>query len=169
MVAPRDRADPNRFPACVVDMPSAFPPLVASPVVYHRNDVKPLITQPRGTDRDRPDGWQNRPSRRAAAHHCEDRWRAVIFEELTKAILESGHLTALDGHYELTGAFATLAIPATLQDSLMARLDRLSTVKPWPNSAPSLDGRLPTRSCRPSLLWTKPSYNTACSNSITPT
>src|SRR5262249_51627351 len=53
----------------------------------------------------------------------------LFVEELTKAILESGHLTARDGHYELTGAFATLAIPATLHDSLMARLDRLSTVK----------------------------------------
>src|SRR5215470_11328176 len=53
----------------------------------------------------------------------------LFVEELTKAILESGHLTALDGHYELTGAFVTLAIPATLQDSLMARLDRLVTAK----------------------------------------
>src|SRR5207245_5703346 len=35
----------------------------------------------------------------------------------------------IDGHYALTGAFATFAIPATLQDSLMARLDRLVTAK----------------------------------------
>src|SRR5262249_41064025 len=53
----------------------------------------------------------------------------LFIEELTKAVLESGHLTAADGHYELTGAFSTLAIPATLQDSLMARLDRLLTGK----------------------------------------
>jgi len=53
----------------------------------------------------------------------------LFVEELTKAILESGHLKALDGHYELTGAFSTLAIPATLHDSLMARLDRLVTAK----------------------------------------
>ena len=50
-------------------------------------------------------------------------------EEMTKAILESGHLKAVDGHYELTGSFSTFAIPATLQDSLMARLDRLVTAK----------------------------------------
>ena len=50
-------------------------------------------------------------------------------EEITKAILESGQLKAVDGHYALTGSFATLAIPATLQDSLMARLDRLVTAK----------------------------------------
>jgi class 3 adenylate cyclase/predicted ATPase len=53
----------------------------------------------------------------------------LFVEELTKAILESGHLKEVDGHYELTGALPTLAIPATLQDSLMARLDRLMTAK----------------------------------------
>jgi predicted ATPase len=53
----------------------------------------------------------------------------LFVEEMTKAILESGQLTALNGHYELTGSFAAFAIPATLQDSLMARLDRLVTAK----------------------------------------
>jgi tetratricopeptide (TPR) repeat protein len=48
---------------------------------------------------------------------------------MTKAMLESDQLTAVDGHYALTGAFSTVAIPATLQDSLMARLDRLVTAK----------------------------------------
>src|SRR4029450_12271850 len=53
----------------------------------------------------------------------------LFVEELTKAILESGHLTAADGRYELTGSLSTFAIPATLQDSLMSRLDRLMTAK----------------------------------------
>jgi predicted ATPase len=53
----------------------------------------------------------------------------LFVEELTKAILESGQLVAVDGHYELIGSFSTLAIPATLHDSLMARLDRLVTAK----------------------------------------
>src|SRR5262249_18714784 len=53
----------------------------------------------------------------------------LFVEEMTKAILESGQLKALDGHYELTGSLSTFAIPATLQDSLMARLDRLMTGK----------------------------------------
>jgi class 3 adenylate cyclase/predicted ATPase len=53
----------------------------------------------------------------------------LFIEELTKAILESGSLKAVDDHYELTGSFSTFAIPATLQDSLMARLDRLVTAK----------------------------------------
>ena len=37
-------------------------------------------------------------------------------EEMTKAILESGHLKDTDGHYALTGSLSTFAIPATLQD-----------------------------------------------------
>src|SRR5207248_7236226 len=49
--------------------------------------------------------------------------------ELTRASLESGHLKEVDGHYELIGSLSTFAIPATLQDSLMARLDRLVTAK----------------------------------------
>ena len=53
----------------------------------------------------------------------------LFIEEMTKAILESGQLTAVDGHYELTGALSALAIPATLQDSLMARLDHLVTAR----------------------------------------
>src|SRR6266849_2851769 len=53
----------------------------------------------------------------------------LFVEELTKAIVESGHLKDVNGHYELTGSFSTFAIPATLQDSLMARLDRLVTAK----------------------------------------
>ena len=53
----------------------------------------------------------------------------LFVEELTKTILESGLLRDAQGHYELTGPLPPLAIPATLQDSLIARLDRLATVK----------------------------------------
>jgi class 3 adenylate cyclase/predicted ATPase len=53
----------------------------------------------------------------------------LFVEEMTKAMLESGHLKEVDDRYTLTGVFATLAIPATLQDSLMARLDHLVTAK----------------------------------------
>src|SRR5438477_32778 len=53
----------------------------------------------------------------------------LFVEELTKSLLESGQLTARDGHYKLVGSLSTLTIPATLQDSLMARLDRLVTAK----------------------------------------
>jgi predicted ATPase len=53
----------------------------------------------------------------------------LFVEEITKSLLESGQLRAVDGHYELTGWFSTFAIPATLHDSLMARLDRLVSAK----------------------------------------
>jgi predicted ATPase len=53
----------------------------------------------------------------------------LFVEEITKAMLESGQLTTVDGRYTLVGSFSTVTIPATLQDSLMARLDRLGTAK----------------------------------------
>ena len=53
----------------------------------------------------------------------------LFVEELTKTVVESGLLTAMDDHYELHGPLPPLAIPSTLQDSLMARLDRLAPVK----------------------------------------
>src|SRR5262249_14665278 len=49
----------------------------------------------------------------------------LFVEELTKMVLESGLLREQAQHYELTGPLPPLAIPATLHDSLMARLDRL--------------------------------------------
>src|SRR6266478_2369071 len=44
-------------------------------------------------------------------------------------VLESGLLQERDERYDLTGPLHPLAIPATLHDSLMARLDRLAAVK----------------------------------------
>jgi predicted ATPase len=52
----------------------------------------------------------------------------LFVEELTKAVLESGLLRAQDDRYELEGALP-VTVPATLQDSLMARLDRRAPVK----------------------------------------
>jgi class 3 adenylate cyclase len=53
----------------------------------------------------------------------------LFVEEMTKAVLESGVLKETDGYYELVASLTSLTIPATLQDSLMARLDRLVTAK----------------------------------------
>ena len=53
----------------------------------------------------------------------------LFVEELTKAVLESGLVFDAGDHYELAGPLPPLAIPATLHDSLMARLDRLTPVK----------------------------------------
>jgi len=53
----------------------------------------------------------------------------LFVEELTKMVLESGLLQEREDCYELTGPLPPLAIPTTLHDSLMARLDRLAMVK----------------------------------------
>jgi predicted ATPase len=53
----------------------------------------------------------------------------LFVEELTKMRLESGLLQEEEESYALTGPLLPLAIPTTLHDSLMARLDRLATVK----------------------------------------
>ncbi len=53
----------------------------------------------------------------------------LFVEELTKMVLESGLLREQADHYELRRPLHALAIPATLHDSLMARLDRLADAK----------------------------------------
>jgi hypothetical protein len=53
----------------------------------------------------------------------------LFVEELTKTVLEARLLRDAGDHYELIGPLPSLAIPSTLQDSLMARLDRLAPVK----------------------------------------
>jgi class 3 adenylate cyclase len=53
----------------------------------------------------------------------------LFVEEMTKAVLESGMLREDADAFHLDGPLSALAIPKTLHDSLMARLDRLRPVK----------------------------------------
>jgi class 3 adenylate cyclase len=53
----------------------------------------------------------------------------LFIEELTRTLLEGGQLQEQDDRYVLTGSLPSLAIPASLHDSLLARLDRLAPVK----------------------------------------
>ncbi|MFL5288036.1 MAG: AAA family ATPase [Rhodopila sp.] len=53
----------------------------------------------------------------------------LFVEELTKAVLESGELKQAGDHYEYAGSARSVTIPATLRDSLMARLDRFMPVR----------------------------------------
>ncbi len=88
----------------------------------------------------------------------------LFVEELTKMVMESGIVRAVNSHYELTGPLSSLAIPATLQDSLMARLDRLSTakevaqlVKPEPRGVHAVPSHLAiSRAATSSTVATKP-------------
>jgi tetratricopeptide (TPR) repeat protein len=50
-------------------------------------------------------------------------------EELTKTLLETALLRDAGNQYELVAPLSDIAIPTTLHDSLMARLDRLETAK----------------------------------------
>ena len=53
----------------------------------------------------------------------------LFIEELTKSVVESGWMTDAGDHYSVTGAVVPLAIPTTLQASLLARLDRLAPTR----------------------------------------
>jgi tetratricopeptide (TPR) repeat protein len=53
----------------------------------------------------------------------------LFVEELTKTVLVSGLLEEQQDRYALHGPLPPLAIPATLHDALLARLDRLAAAK----------------------------------------
>ena len=53
----------------------------------------------------------------------------LFLEEVTKAILESGAVRRTPDGYELSSVLPEAAIPATVHDSLMARLDRMGESK----------------------------------------
>jgi class 3 adenylate cyclase/predicted ATPase len=53
----------------------------------------------------------------------------LFVEELTKTVLEAGILVENAQGYRIDGSLPPLAIPETLRDSLMARLDRLAPVR----------------------------------------
>jgi class 3 adenylate cyclase len=53
----------------------------------------------------------------------------LFIEELTKGVLESGDLVLEGDRYVYSGASAGIALPETLRDSLVARLDRAPATK----------------------------------------
>jgi class 3 adenylate cyclase/predicted ATPase len=53
----------------------------------------------------------------------------LFIEEITRSILESGDLEDFGNRYALRQSIREFTIPATLQDSLIARLDRLGSAK----------------------------------------
>jgi class 3 adenylate cyclase/tetratricopeptide (TPR) repeat protein len=53
----------------------------------------------------------------------------LYVEELSKTILESGDLVVDGDRFEYAGSSASVTIPETLRDSLMARLDRVPAAK----------------------------------------
>ncbi len=75
----------------------------------------------------------------------------LFVEELTKTVLQSGLLEQAATGYRLSGPLPELAIPSTLQDSLMARLDRLSQAKEVAQAGATI-GREFTRSLLEAVL-----------------
>ncbi|WFU20255.1 adenylate/guanylate cyclase domain-containing protein [Bradyrhizobium sp. CB3481] len=53
----------------------------------------------------------------------------LFVEELTRTVLEANLLRDEGDHYALAGPLLSMAIPATLQESLLARLDRLAPAR----------------------------------------
>ncbi|MEZ2131924.1 MULTISPECIES: AAA family ATPase [unclassified Sinorhizobium] len=53
----------------------------------------------------------------------------LFLEELTRAVIETNVLKDEGDHYSLASPVSAIAIPATLQESLLARLDRLASAR----------------------------------------
>ncbi len=112
----------------------------------------------------------------------------LFVEELTKSVLESGLLREEADRFVLDRALPPFAIPTTLQDSLMARLDRLASVRlvaqmgaaigpspafpsaSWQPRSPasslpswsSSAARRPMRSMLSSTRWCRTRFTAAC-------
>jgi class 3 adenylate cyclase/predicted ATPase len=69
----------------------------------------------------------------------------LFVEELTKSVLESNLLEDTGDRYLLKGELQPLAIPSTLRDSLMARLDRLVPVREVAQIASAVGREVPYR------------------------
>jgi class 3 adenylate cyclase/tetratricopeptide (TPR) repeat protein len=86
-----------------------------------RDDVEHMVA--------RVTGWRVLPAEVMKQIVAKTDGNPLFVEELTKAVLEAGILVENHDGYRLDGPLPPLAIPATLQDSLMARLDRLAPVR----------------------------------------
>ena len=80
----------------------------------------------------------------------------LFVEELTQTVLESGIVDEEEDKYVLSGPMDSLAVPDTLQESLMARLDQLDSVREVAQTAAAIGrefsgkllGAILTRSAR---------------------
>ncbi len=109
--------------------PEFEPPWIGLPNVgiltlgrlYDRSDVESMVT--------RVAGGRVLPTEVLKQIVTKTDGNPLFVEELTKTVLEAGILVEDAEGYRLDGPLPPLAIPATLQDFLMARLDRLAPVK----------------------------------------
>jgi class 3 adenylate cyclase len=62
----------------------------------------------------------------------------LFTEAVTRTVMSSGLLRELEDRYELTGPLPSGLIPASVQDSLMARIDRLGADRPVAQAAATI-------------------------------
>ncbi len=119
----------TRMFAMLTFRPDFTPPWQSALLPHPAHTQPPWAYSHRGDGRSRSQGV--RPCRLKCCSRLQPRPMAsrLFVEELSKMVVESGLVREVDGHYELVGPLPPLAIPATLQDSLMARLDRLGPAK----------------------------------------
>ena len=126
---PADRARPQPAGAGGAHLPAGVQPAVVGPAARHRAAAHPARPAPgRRYGRARHRG-KALPDEVVEQIVARTDGVPLFVEELTKTVLESGLLRDAGDRYELSGPLPPLAIPATLHDSLMARLDRLAPVK----------------------------------------
>jgi class 3 adenylate cyclase len=85
----------------------------------------------------------------------------LFVEELTKTLLEGGLLRAEPGAYVLDGPMPPLAIPTSLQGSLLARLDRLNATKRLAQIAAALGRAFSYDLLAAVANWSEPALNGA--------
>jgi predicted ATPase/class 3 adenylate cyclase len=114
--------------ALFTSRPEFEPPWVGLPNVgtltlgrLERNDVESMVA--------RVTGGRVLPAEVMKQIVAKTDGNPLFVEELTKTVLEAGILIEDAEGYRLEGPLQPLAIPATLQDSLMSRLDRLAPVR----------------------------------------
>ena len=90
----------------------------------------------------------------------------LFVEEMTKAILETGVVEDRGEGYVLQGAMAVPAIPVTLHDSLMARLDRLAPIKEVAQIGAAIGREFPYRLLAAVAQMTPSALNSALSQLI---
>ena len=77
----------------------------------------------------------------------------LFVEEVTKAVLEAGHSPDGKAPDAVSGPGPALAIPITLHEALLARLDRLGSAKGVAQLGPPSGVSFPTPCCGPSRPW----------------
>jgi predicted ATPase/class 3 adenylate cyclase len=85
----------------------------------------------------------------------------LFVEELTRTVLESGLLRATEERFELDRPLPPLAIPATLHDSLLARLDRQGEAKEVAQLASALGREFSYELLAAAAPWDEPALGMA--------